>query len=257
MASCPSEEEPSSQGSNSKKDHKAEQVPESSSADSLQASELTTVSSVLTTASSTSTQDSGFSSSQDLLESQELVDELAIEPCVMERTLSQASTSKEPSWTEEQTLKDTVLPKMLSSKKRKSSSGEDCTDSKRLKSVEDKDEVSFRDAETQTNNDMASSPDKAWLSSPDGAKFIRTPSYQEWLTKKINEETSASTSGSTTGVSMLCTICCLRPKNASIIHGRLSHQATCYQCARRLLKDGARCPVCRRKIHMVCKHILV
>ncbi|XP_066958915.1 uncharacterized protein [Macrobrachium rosenbergii] len=57
--------------------------------------------------------------------------------------------------------------------------------------------------------------------------------------------------------SHMCMLCCLRPKNAVIIHGRLSHQATCYQCARRLLNSGARCPVCRRKIHMVCKNIVV
>ncbi|XP_068215178.1 E3 ubiquitin-protein ligase Mdm2-like isoform X1 [Palaemon carinicauda] len=57
--------------------------------------------------------------------------------------------------------------------------------------------------------------------------------------------------------SQMCMICCSRPKNAIITHGRLSHQATCYQCARRLLNSGARCPVCRRKIHMVCKNIVV
>lgn len=53
-----------------------------------------------------------------------------------------------------------------------------------------------------------------------------------------------------------CSICFLRPKNATIVHGRLAHQATCYQCARRLLKAGSRCPVCRRKIHMVAKNIV-
>lgn len=237
---------------------------ESSADDSSQAGELTRTSSASTTASRSSTQDSGFTSSQDLLESQELPEELVKESCVEERTLAQPSTSQEASQAEKQALKDTVQPKMLSSsRKRKSSSDEDFIASKRSKSLEEKDEVPFGDKEMLARemfNFVASSAGKAWLSSSDGAKFARSlqasPAYQESLTKMIAEQTSASTPGSASGISMLCSICCLRPKNATIIHGRLSHQATCYQCARRLLDDGARCPVCRRKIHMVCKHIV-
>lgn len=316
MASGPSEEQPTSQGTSSGDDHKAGHVSESSTDDSSQAVEMPRTFSASTTASRSSTQDSGFASSQDLFGSQELTEELVKDPRSDERTLMQPSTSREASQAEKQSVEDTVQPKMLSSRKRKSSITEDSTDSKRLKCLEDKDEVPFGDREMLVKdvlNFISSSSGKAWLTSPDGSKFVRSlqlsPLYQErleekdevpfgdkemlakemfnfissssgktWLTtpdgtkfmrslqlspfcqelltKMIAEQTSASSPGSSSGISTLCSICCLRPKNAAIIHGRLAHQATCYQCARRLLNEGARCPVCRRKIHMVCKLIV-
>jgi len=57
-------------------------------------------------------------------------------------------------------------------------------------------------------------------------------------------------------VSKLCMFCCLRPKNASLIHGRLGHQVCCYPCAKKLWKKQARCPVCRRKIEKIVKIIV-
>ncbi|XP_063883479.1 E3 ubiquitin-protein ligase Mdm2-like isoform X1 [Scylla paramamosain] len=285
MASGPSEQS-TSQGASHWKDQNVGTMSESSADDSSQPDELIRTSSLSTTISGSCTQDSGCFSSQDLLESQEQTEDLVKEQCVEERTVSEASVSKDSSEAEKeqcveertvseasvskdsseaekQSLEETVQPKMLRSRKRKSSSSEYFTAAKRLKRSEDKDEVPFGDAETlakETFKFISSSAGKAWLSSPGGTKFARSlqasPAYQESMTKMIAEQTSASTSGSASGISMLCSICCLRPKNASIIHGRLAHQATCYQCARRLLNDGARCPVCRRKIHMVCKQIL-
>lgn len=262
MASDPSGPS-TSQGASQGKDENEGTMSESSADGSSPTEELIRTSSVSTTASGSCTQDSGCFSSQDMLESQEATEELVKEQCVEERTVSPASVSEASSETEKKSLEETVQPKMLSSRKRKSSSSEYFTTAKHLKRSEDKDEVPFGDPETlarETFKFMSSSAGKSWLSSPSGLKFTRalqaSPAYQEVMTKMIAEQTLASTSGSTSGISMLCSICCLRPKNASIIHGRLAHQATCYQCARKLLNDGARCPVCRRKIHMVCKQII-
>ena len=36
---------------------------------------------------------------------------------------------------------------------------------------------------------------------------------------------------------MLCNFCLTREKNAGIIHGRITHQICCYQCAKKLVKQ--------------------
>ncbi len=53
----------------------------------------------------------------------------------------------------------------------------------------------------------------------------------------------------------LCMLCCTNPRNASLIHGQIGHQLCCYPCAKKLWKEQARCPVCRRKIEKVVKLI--
>merc|ERR1719308_253708 len=53
----------------------------------------------------------------------------------------------------------------------------------------------------------------------------------------------------------LCMFCCQRPKDASLIHGRLGHQVCCYPCAKKLWKKQARCPVCRRKVDRIIRII--
>lgn len=68
---------------------------------------------------------------------------------------------------------------------------------------------------------------------------------------KIKEESSRTDQP----ISNLCEFCCLRPKNASLIHGRLGHQVCCYPCAKKLWKKQARCPVCRRKVEKIVKII--
>ena len=55
---------------------------------------------------------------------------------------------------------------------------------------------------------------------------------------------------------MLCTLCCAQPKNACLIHGRISHQVCCYSCAKKLFKNHRGCPVCRRKIEKITKNII-
>jgi E3 ubiquitin-protein ligase Mdm2 len=54
---------------------------------------------------------------------------------------------------------------------------------------------------------------------------------------------------------LLCMFCCTNPRNASLIHGQLGHQLCCYPCAKKLWKEQARCPVCRRKIEKIVKLI--
>ena len=36
---------------------------------------------------------------------------------------------------------------------------------------------------------------------------------------------------------MLCTFCCVRPKDACFVHGKISHQVCCYPCAKKLYKQ--------------------
>ena len=55
----------------------------------------------------------------------------------------------------------------------------------------------------------------------------------------------------------LCTLCCLEPKNACLIHGSISHQVCCYKCAKKLFrKKDSRCPVCRRKVERITRNII-
>ena len=56
--------------------------------------------------------------------------------------------------------------------------------------------------------------------------------------------------------SQICNFCLSRPKDACFIHGRISHQVSCYPCAKKLFKEHKRCPVCRRKIEKITKNIL-
>jgi E3 ubiquitin-protein ligase Mdm2 len=53
----------------------------------------------------------------------------------------------------------------------------------------------------------------------------------------------------------LCMLCCTNPRNASLIHGQIGHQLCCYPCAKKLWKEQARCPVCRRKVEKIVKLI--
>ena len=72
--------------------------------------------------------------------------------------------------------------------------------------------------------------------------------------EKISLKKGISISSSTP--SMLCTLCCAEPKNACLVHGRISHQVCCYGCARKLFKNKRPCPVCRRRIEKITKNII-
>ena len=68
---------------------------------------------------------------------------------------------------------------------------------------------------------------------------------------------SASQQPVTEKLQDLCTVCMVKPKEASIIHGKTGHQVCCYVCAKRLRRKGRPCPVCRRPIQKVIKNYLV
>ena len=55
--------------------------------------------------------------------------------------------------------------------------------------------------------------------------------------------------------SHLCLLCCTRVKNATLVHGKIGHQVSCYPCAKRLWMTRSDCPVCRRKIEKIIKVI--
>jgi E3 ubiquitin-protein ligase Mdm2 len=65
-----------------------------------------------------------------------------------------------------------------------------------------------------------------------------------------------STSEKKAGETLLCVICAVEPRNASIIHGRSGHQVCCITCAEKLKAARKKCPVCRRKIRYVIKNFL-
>ena len=78
-------------------------------------------------------------------------------------------------------------------------------------------------------------------------------------------ETCSSSSGQLTRTrtlptstpASLCTLCCLRPKDACFIHGKISHQVCCYQCAKTVFNSRGTCPVCRRRIEKITRNICV
>jgi E3 ubiquitin-protein ligase Mdm2 len=49
----------------------------------------------------------------------------------------------------------------------------------------------------------------------------------------------------------LCTVCLLRPKNASFVHGATGHVCCCLQCARDFHERQADCPICSDPIEHV------
>ena len=56
--------------------------------------------------------------------------------------------------------------------------------------------------------------------------------------------------------SSLCSLCLNKPKDACLIHGRISHMVSCYQCARKLHKQKKPCPICRRRIEKITRNII-
>ena len=66
--------------------------------------------------------------------------------------------------------------------------------------------------------------------------------------------TAPVTSDSICSSSNLCTICLEQPKDASLVHGNSGHQVCCYQCGKKLKRNGKLCPVCRRPIQKVIRN---
>ena len=56
--------------------------------------------------------------------------------------------------------------------------------------------------------------------------------------------------------SALCNICNERPKDACFVHQKISHQFSCYTCAKKQFRIKPVCPVCRRKVEKITRNIL-
>ena len=95
-------------------------------------------------------------------------------------------------------------------------------------------------------------------------KYLMTREGRSWFLNsdlKENLDTYSSDSDAEelyiASKAAMCVICYARPIDASIVHGRISHITTCYPCAKKLHSLKERCPICRRKIHMVTKNAYV
>lgn len=51
----------------------------------------------------------------------------------------------------------------------------------------------------------------------------------------------------------LCLFCCLRPRDAGFVHGRVGHQVCCYPCAKKTWIRGSKCPVCKRTTEKIIR----
>jgi hypothetical protein len=56
--------------------------------------------------------------------------------------------------------------------------------------------------------------------------------------------------------SPFCGLCGEREQDACFIHGRLSHLACCYKCAKHIYRETRICIVCNRTIDKVTRNIL-
>lgn len=70
-----------------------------------------------------------------------------------------------------------------------------------------------------------------------------------------NSKNVFSQSSNETPETKLCLLCCSKPVNSSIIHGKFAHSISCFGCARRLQLKKRRCPICRRTIEKVVYQI--
>ena len=52
-----------------------------------------------------------------------------------------------------------------------------------------------------------------------------------------------------------CRFCFRIMDPAVLVHGKIAHQACCYPCAKRLMRERKPCPLCRRKVEKICRLI--
>lgn len=96
---------------------------------------------------------------------------------------------------------------------------------------------------------LHSSGGQQWITSPIGRSWCNTPDVQASILASLTQATTPEEN--------LCIMCQDRIKDTAIIHGKISHQATCYTCAKELFDRKQRCPVCRRKILRISKNIII
>jgi rRNA maturation endonuclease Nob1 len=86
---------------------------------------------------------------------------------------------------------------------------------------------------------------------------ITTTTTTTTTTEKKSHEAIATAAATSEVAATLRIVCYRRVKDASFVHGQILHQAWCYPCAKRIFKEKARCPICRRQIEKITKHIVV
>ena len=77
------------------------------------------------------------------------------------------------------------------------------------------------------------------------------PNVQQKKRLKQTSHITTLVKGGSTGSDGTCMICCVKPKDASLVHGKSGHQVCCYPCGQKLKRNAKPCPVCRRQIEKV------
>ena len=77
------------------------------------------------------------------------------------------------------------------------------------------------------------------------------PKVQQKKRLKQTSHITTPVKGGSTGSDGTCMICCVKPKDASLVHGKSGHQVCCYPCGQKLKRNAKPCPVCRRQIEKV------
>ncbi|KAK3739358.1 hypothetical protein RRG08_041677 [Elysia crispata] len=88
-------------------------------------------------------------------------------------------------------------------------------------------------------------------------KSVKSTSTNEQSPARPRKQKPSFYSERTLGVlsrNEACVVCLVRPKTASIIHGKTGHQVCCYHCAKKLKKQRRACPICRRPIQRVIRN---
>lgn len=102
-----------------------------------------------------------------------------------------------------------------------------------------------------TSEEPCSSQDSGF--SEPVARPVESSDEEGTLSQQVKQRFPTSSSSS----EGLCTLCFSQPKNACLVHGRISHQVCCYGCAKKLFKNRRGCPVCRRRIEKITKNIVL
>jgi len=134
-------------------------------------------------------------------------------------------------------------------------SQEDETSTKEIQSSSLFDTINESKFSRSISLDLQSEKSSSGVSSMDLGDSASTADLKDFPLSPSTSDSFSFKSAESTTATGLCGLCCQRPKNASLIHGRLGHQVCCYPCAKKLWKKRSQCPVCRRKVSQIVKII--
>lgn len=110
---------------------------------------------------------------------------------------------------------------------------------------------------SQESSATGSGSQDSGFSQPESQELAKSSDTDEDNSPDTEEaEVEVKVSGSKKAVGgsdsrAICDICCVRPKDACLIHGRIAHQVCCYTCAKKMYKKNRKCPYCRIKIEKI------